>query len=101
MRVPKGHLITLKNGDCYSIDELLNTTSERFFHDCRVDGIWTNCLLKRLPNDDYLFLIGSFTAKELGPIYRKRWCIETLFQAFKGRGFERYAVAARVNSFKE
>jgi len=88
MRVPKSHLITLKNGDCYSISELLSTSSERYFQDCMVDGVWGNCLLKRLPNDDYLFLIGSFPAKELGRIYRKRWCIETLFQAFKGRGFD-------------
>lgn len=88
MRVPKGHLITLKNGDCYCIDALLKTSSERYFQDCMVDGVWGNCYLQRLPNDDYLFLIGSFLAKELGRIYRKRWCIETLFQAFKGRGFD-------------
>lgn len=88
MRVPKGHLITLKNGDCYSIDELLKTTSARYFQDCMVDGVWGNSYLQRLPNDDYLFLIGSFSAKSLGRIYRKRWCIETLFQAFKGRGFD-------------
>lgn len=88
MRIPKGHLITLKNGDCYSIDELLSTSSERYFQDCMVDGVWGNCSLKRLENDDYLFLIGSFPAKELGTIYRKRWCIETLFQSFKGRGFD-------------
>lgn len=53
-----------------------------------VDGVWANCMLKRLANDDYLFLIGSFTAKQLGGFYRSRWCIETLFQAFKGRGFD-------------
>jgi hypothetical protein len=88
MRVPKHHLITLRNGDCYSIDELLSTTSERYFQDCMVDGVWGNCLLKRLPNEEYLFLIGSFPPKELGRIYRKRWCIETLFQSFKGRGFD-------------
>lgn len=85
MRVPKGHLITLKNGNRYSIDELLSTTSARYFQDCMVDGVWGNCYLQRLPNDDYLFLIGSFSAKGLGRVYRKRWCIETLFQAFKGR----------------
>jgi Transposase DDE domain len=88
MRVPKGHLITLKNGDCYSIEELLSTSCERYFKDCMVDGVWGNCLLKRLPNDDYLFLMGNFPPKELGRIYRNRWCIETLFQAFKGRGFD-------------
>lgn len=53
-----------------------------------MDGVWGNCYLQRLPNDDYLILIGSFSAKELGRIYRKRWCIEALFQAFKGRGLD-------------
>lgn len=88
MRVPKSHLITLKNGNTYSIIDLLENSSERYFEDCMVDGIWTNCLLKRLVSNDYLFLVGSFPAKELGILYRKRWCIETLFQAFKGRGFD-------------
>lgn len=97
MRVPKGHLITLKNGDCYSIDELLITSSERYFQDCMVDGVWGNCFLKRLPNDDYLFLIGSLGAKALGRIYRKRWCIETLFQAFKGRGFDLESTHLKCN----
>lgn len=88
MRVPKGHLITLKNGDCYSIEQLLKTTPERYFQDCMVDGVCCNSMLKRLKNDDYLFLTGSFPAKQLGGFYRRRWCIETLFQAFKMRGFD-------------
>lgn len=88
MRVPKGHLITLKNGNCYSLAELLSNSSERYFQDCMVDGVWGNGSLKRLEHGDYLFLIGSFAPKELGRIYRKRWCIETLFQSFKGRGFD-------------
>jgi hypothetical protein len=88
MRLPKSHLITLKNGDCYSIDELLASSSERYFQDCMVDGVWGNCSMKRLENGDYLFLTGSFPAKALGRLYRNRWCIESLFQSFKGRGFD-------------
>ena len=88
MRVPKGHLITLTNGDCYSIEQLLKTSTERYFQDCMVDGVWCNTMLKRLANQEYLFLIGSFPARQLGGFYRRRWCIETMFQAFKKRGFD-------------
>lgn len=87
MRVPKSHLITLKSGFCTSITDLLLTNSERFFEDCMIDGIWLNCFLNRLPNDDYLFLVGNFPPKKLGQLYRERWCIEVLFQSFKERGF--------------
>lgn len=38
MRVPKSHLITLKNGNTFSIVELLEKQSERYFQDCMVDG---------------------------------------------------------------
>jgi len=60
MRVPKSHLVTLKNGDCYSIETLLHTQTERYFQDCRVDGIWCNTMIKRLLNNDFLFLIVFF-----------------------------------------
>ena len=88
MRVPKSHLITLKNGNSFSIVELLQEQSERYFHDCMVDGVWCNTMIKRLPSDDYLFLISDLSAKKMGAIYRKRWCIEVLFQTFKERGFD-------------
>lgn len=88
MRVPKSHLVTLKNGDCYSIEVLLCRQTERYFQDCMVDGIWCNTMIKRLINDDFLFLIGNLPAKQLGGSYRRRWCIEVLFQTFKGRGFD-------------
>lgn len=55
MRVPKSHLVTLKNGDCYSIETLLHTQTERYFQDCRVDGVWCNMMIKRLPDNDFLF----------------------------------------------
>jgi Transposase DDE domain len=88
MRVPKSHLVTLKNGDCYSIDTLLSTQTERYFQDCRIDGVWCNTMLKRMPDNDFLFLMGNLPAKKLGEFYRRRWCIEVLFQTFKGRGFD-------------
>ena len=88
MRVPKSHLFTLKNGNAFSIVELLESQSERYFHECIVDGVWCNAMIKRLPSNDYLFLISDFPAKKIGAIYRKRWCIEVLFQTFKERGFD-------------
>ena len=88
MRVPKIHLVTLKNGDCYSIEVLLYTKSERYFQDCRIDGVWCNTMIKCIVDNDFLFLIGNLSAKELGEFYRRRWCIEVLFQIFKGCGFD-------------
>ncbi len=88
MRLPKSHLLTLKNGICYSIQELLNTQTERCFQDCQVDGVWCNTMVKKLSSGDFLFLIGNLPAKQLGGFYRRRWCIEVLFQTFKERGFD-------------
>lgn len=88
MRVPKSHLITLKNEETYAISELLSAKTERYFQDCMIDGIWCNAMLKKLPDNDFLFLIGYVPAKQLGGFYRRRWCIEVLFQTFKERGFD-------------
>lgn len=87
VRVPKSHSITLKNESTFTIEELLLTQKECFYHHVRVDGVWVNLHIKELSDGDYLFLIGSFSAKQLGDLYRKRWCIETLFQSLKSRGF--------------
>ena len=88
VRVPKSHFITLKNECTYTIEELLTIHKERFYHHVRVDGIWVNLYIKALSNGDFLYLIGTFSAKQLGDLYRKRWCIETFFQRLKGRGFD-------------
>jgi hypothetical protein len=88
MRLPKHHLVTLKNGETHNVTELLSSGQERYFHDCLVDGIVSNVMVKTLTDGDVLFLMGSFPAKELGSLYRHRWCIEVLFQNFKKRGFD-------------
>ena len=55
---------------------------------CIVDNIKCNFYLKKLNNDEYLYLIGSELAKNLGTLYRNRWSIEVCFQSFKKRGFD-------------
>ncbi|MEA5261069.1 IS4 family transposase [Arcicella aquatica] len=87
MRMPKSHLITLRNTDTYSVFVLLSTQTERYYQDCMIDGVWCNIMLKKLPDGDFLILAGNLPAKQLGRLYRKRWSIEVFFQTVKGRGF--------------
>jgi len=59
-----------------------------------VDGVWCNIMLRRLANDDYLFLIGSFPPKQLGGFYRSRWCAADGAQQMVHRnGFSRFQEA--------
>ena len=87
MRMPKSHLITLRNTNSYSVIELLSTQTERYYQDCMIDGVWCNIMLKKLPDGDFLILAGNLLAKQLGGFYRRRWSIEVFFQSAKGRGF--------------
>jgi hypothetical protein len=43
---------------------------------------------KRLRDGQYLVIISNESSRDLWEDYRKRWKIETLFQALKGRGFD-------------
>ncbi len=87
IRVPKNHSIGLKNGEVYFIHELLSLKDERLYEGCLVDGIVCNIYIRKLENEDYLFLIGTEKSRSLGSIYRHRWSIEVCFQAMKSRGF--------------
>lgn len=88
IRVPKHHLIERLDGRKQSIEDLA-TQQPLYLKDCLVDGVWVNVLLKKLDNDDFLFLIGTLKDPQyLGQVYRKRWTIETVFQSFKTRGFD-------------
>ena len=42
MRLPKHHLVSLKNGQVHSITQLLSSCKECYFHDCLVDGVIAN-----------------------------------------------------------
>lgn len=97
MRVPKSHLVTLKDGSITSIEALLNEKDERYFHGCMVDGVWGNSMFKTLDKGEYLFLIGNIPAKKLGSVYRQRWSIEVLFQSFKERGFDLESTHLKCN----
>jgi hypothetical protein len=88
MRMPKSHLVTLENGEIWQIKDLLKQTETLCLSNCIVDNIKCNVYLKKLDNDNYLYLIGSEPAKNLGTLYRNRWSIEVCFQSFKKRGFD-------------
>lgn len=88
LRLPKTHLITLRNGEILSVESLLKGEPTRFYQRVIVDGQWINVSIRQLPNADILFLIGSFPAKQLDSLYRRRWSIEVLFQSLKKRGFD-------------
>lgn len=89
MRFPKHHLITLESGDVFSISDLeLDIGESCHFETCQVDGCWGKVWVKRLDEQEYLYLFGTVDVSLLGQLYRKRWCIEALFQNLKGRGFD-------------
>ena len=88
MRFPKHHLITLESGDVLSISELeLGLGESCCFETCQVDGCWGKVWVKRLDEQEYLYLFGTAEVTLFGQLYRKRWCIEAFFQNLKGRGF--------------
>jgi hypothetical protein len=89
MRLPKHHLITRLDGSVLKIEQLdLGLDKALILKDCLVDGVVGNVWVKRLETGDFLFLLGTVNAEFMGQLYRKRWTIETVFQSFKGRGFD-------------
>ena len=87
MRMPKSHLIRLKNGEVWRVKDLLIQKEVLCLSNCIVDNISCNVYLKKINTDTYLYLIGSEPAQNLGTLYRNRWSIEVCFQSFKTRGF--------------
>jgi hypothetical protein len=87
-RVFNSHYIENADGDRQTVKELA-TQNSTHLKDRLVDGVWVNVYIKKLDNEDYLFLISNTNqAQYLGQIYKKRWCIETFFQSLKTRGFD-------------
>ncbi len=89
MRFPKHHSFTTGKGETFLLTDLrLTIGASRILSNCLVDGCWGHVWVKRLDEDEYLYLFGSVKAEFLAQLYRKRWCIESFFQNLKGRGFD-------------
>ena len=89
MRFPKHHLITTSEVEVVGVADLeLAVGESTTFSNCFVDNCHGNVWIKRLDETEYLYLFGSIKVDFLGQIYRKRWCIESLFQNLKLRGFD-------------
>jgi hypothetical protein len=87
VRLPKHHLIERQDGRIQAAEQLA-TTQGLSLSDCLVDGVWGNVYVKQLADGELLYLFGTMEGKYLGQVYRRRWKIETCFQAFKSRGFD-------------
>lgn len=86
VRVPKHHTIALPEG-AYKAEDLIQELSQRYQTEVWVDKVKVNVSLSYDDQGKLLFLIGTRKATSLRKMYRKRWGIEVIFQAFKGRGF--------------
>lgn len=90
-RIPKSHLIESEDGQIYHADALWQKAKKGNgkieFHNCLVDNVWGAASISTDAKGELLFLFGTAKAKFLDQLYRKRWTIETLFHAFKSRGF--------------
>jgi hypothetical protein len=88
MRLPKHHLIERLDGRKQHLtDFTLSTQQPLLLTDCLVDGVVGHVWVKALPEGEFLYLFGSGKVEYFGQFYRKRWTIESVFQAFKMRGF--------------
>jgi hypothetical protein len=88
MRLPKHHLIERLDGRRQTVTDLKLTTKKPvLLTHYLVDGVVGHVWVKALPEGDYLLMFGDAKVKYFGQFYRKRWRIETVFQAFKKRGF--------------
>lgn len=87
VRLPKHHLIERLDGRVHQAEEVAQE-SALHLKDCLVDGVWGQVYLKRLTSGDLFYLFGTMAAPHLGQVYRRRWSIETCFQALKRRGFD-------------
>lgn len=88
MRLPKHHLIERLDGRKQKLEDFsLSKEKPLLLTDCLVDGVVGHVWVKTLPEGDYMYLFGNAKVEYFGQFYRKRWTIESVFQAFKKRGF--------------
>ena len=88
VRVPKHHIIENTAGQKYLAEDLWKNSKKtiRFKH-CMVDGVWGCVVIDTDAKGELLFLFGTANVDYLEQFYKKRWTIETVFHAFKSRGF--------------
>jgi Transposase DDE domain len=88
VRVPKSHLIEKVDGTILHAEQVFSSQKPPTnFQKCLVDGVWCSATIDTDAKGELLFLIGTVKAEYLTQFYKKRWTIETVFQAFKERGF--------------
>ena len=73
MRFPKHHSITTTSGERVLIADLgLGVGSSGWFNECPVDGCWGKGWVKRLDEDEKLYLFGHVDVQFFGQLYQKR-----------------------------
>jgi len=88
VRVPKSHNIITDQGDKLKAESTINNCKTKSFTNAIVDNVVVNVSVSRDKKGELLYLIGTFKPSKLKQIYKKRWAIEVMFQAFKSRGFD-------------
>lgn len=92
VRVPKSHYIENINQTKFKAEDVWakhkQRTDKSIFEHCMVDGVWGGAMITTDAKGELLYLFGTADARKLDQFYAKRWTIETMFQAFKGRGFD-------------
>jgi len=71
MRVPKSQLFTLGNNEIFSIEQLLESSEERYFQECMVDGVWCNVMLKKASKRRVFILNREPASKKFGQKLQK------------------------------
>lgn len=102
VRLRKNTLIKSKTGKSKLYTLFENKSRLTFFQPVDVYGHLLFLSGQKLLKGDY-FIVGSMTyRRDLAKIYQKRWEIETLFAAFKSRGFHledcRINIARRIKT---
>ena len=88
VRVPKSHNIITDQGEKLKAESTISNCKTKSFKNAIVDNVVVNVSVSRDKKGELLYLIGSFKPSKLKQIYKKRWAIEVMFQAFKSRGFD-------------
>lgn len=99
VRVPKSHIIEATDGEQYQAEKLwLKRGQNIYFNHAMVDGVWGCVFIGQDAKKELLFLFASrLNVKTLDQFYKKRWTIETLFQAFKSRGLNLEDTHLKIN----